>query len=380
MIYLDYAATTPVDQQVQKVICQALDQSFANPSAGYRLGKSVKHQLMMARQRMKELLNLNKDAEIYFTSCSTEAINWALKSQAYQARELGLGNQIVTTTIEHSAVMRTLEDLADHGFEVVYLDPDDQGQFHLDQFIQATTDQTIGWTVMAVNNEMGSILPIHELGAYAKEKGFWFHVDATQAIGYQKTDFDHLPCTSFSGSGHKFYAPKGIGFLVYQPWHEEMTLHPLLRGGGQEYGLRSGTENLPYILGMVKALELIVEERDTLIDHFDRLSQYFIQKLNDSGIDYQLNGDRQHHNQRIHNIWFKGHLASQVLIQLDLEEIYISAGSACSAGSVKPSRVLKAYYPDQEALWGESLRISFGKSTSTLEIDQLVQALQKINR
>lgn len=380
MIYLDYAATTPVDPQVQKVISQALAESFANPSAGYRLGKSVKHQLLTARQKMKTLLNIQEDADLYFTSGSTEAINWALKSQAYQARALGLGNQIITTSIEHSAVMRTLDDLSDQGFEIIHLSPNEEGQFQLDQFIQATSETTIGWTVMAVNNEMGTLLPIKELGNYAQEKGLWFHVDATQAIGYQATGFDHLPCTSFSGSGHKFYAPKGIGFLVYQPWNPEMILKPLLHGGGQEYGLRSGTENLPYILGMVEALELMVAERDQLKEHFQSLSQYFNQALLDSGLDYQMNGDRSHHNHRIHNLWLKGHLASQILIQLDLQAIYISAGSACSAGSVKPSRVLKAYYPDNKALWEESLRISFGKATNRQEIDQLITALKTITK
>lgn len=381
MIYLDYAATTPVDLVVQATIGHALAESYGNPSATYQLGKNVKTKLLQARQQLRDFLQVPEGGQVYFTSGATEAINWAITSQAHQARQLNKGNHIVTTSIEHSAVNKTLAQLEKQGFQVTRIQPNPETkQFSLDQFIQATTNQTIGWTAMAVNNETGSQLPIKELGLYAKEHDLWFHVDATQAVGYQSTSFEDLPCTSYCGSGHKFYAPKGIGFLVYQPWQENMPLEPLLVGGGQEYNMRAGTENIPYIIGMVQAVKLMDQLRTELQETFQDLTQYFFQQLDQAGLDYQRNGDIKNHNHRIHNIWLKGQLASQVLIKLDLQEIYISAGSACSAGSIKPSRVLKAYYPDNEALWGQSLRISFGKYTTKKEIDSLVQALKDINQ
>ncbi|MGF3183526.1 cysteine desulfurase family protein [Facklamia sp. P12934] len=380
MIYFDYAATTPVDLRVQARISHALAESFGNPSATYKLGKASKNKLTLARRRLKELLKLDENADLYFTSGATEAINWALRSQAVRARDLGLGNHIVTTAIEHSAVDKVLLDLENRGFEVSRIQPDSNQQFTLQQFIEASKETTIGWTAMAVNNEVGSQLPIQDLGQYAKQKGYWFHVDATQAVGYQPINPQNFPCSSFNGSGHKFYAPKGIGFLVYQAWNKEMTLDPLLLGGDQEYTKRSGTENLPYILGMVEALELMYQGYEELQGNFKELTAYFFQRLDEASINYQRNGDLNHHNNRIHSIWFKGKLASQLIIQMDMQDIYLSAGSACSAGSVKPSRILTAYYPDNPARWQESVRISFGRYTTKNEIDQLIEAIIKINK
>lgn len=378
MIYLDYAATTPVDPKVQETITHALKEYFGNPSSLYRLGKTSKNQLMLARQKLRDLLQINEDAALYFTSGATEANNWALRAQAFKARELGLGKHIVTTTIEHSCVEEDLLYLEKQGFEVTRIAPNKEKAFGLEQFVEATREDTIGWSAMAVNNELGTVLPIKELGQWAKENNLWFHVDSTQAVGYLSTHPDDLVCTSFTGSGHKFYAPKGIGFLVYQPWNKDISLQPIFRGGGQEYKMRSGTENLPYILGMVKALELMQADHAKHQDLFTDLSEYLFTELDKAGVDYQRNGSQTHHNHRIHNIWLKGHLASQVIIHLDLAGIYISAGSACSAGSVTPSRILKAYYPEEEALWGESIRISFGKLTTKEDIDELVKALKKL--
>lgn len=374
MIYLDYAATTPVDPQVQTRIMEVMAKYYGNPSATYQLGKASKSLLVQARAQMADLL-LVKEQNLYFTSGATEAINWALRSQAHQARDLGWGNHIVTTAIEHSAVDKLLSELESEGFQVTRLQPDLDKGYTVDAFLEASTDQTIGWTSMAVNNETGYCLPIEALGQAAREEGYWFHVDSTQAIGYPEMRVLSASATSFTGSGHKFYAPKGVGFLVYQPWRPEMTLRPLLIGGGQERNQRSGTENLPYIAGIVEALRLAVENMEVSDRHYQNLSTYLYRALDQAGIEYQANGQFDRHNYRIHNIWFKGHLASQLLIHLDLAGIFVSAGSACSAGSVKPSRVLKAFYPNTEALWGESLRISFGHQTTTQELDLLVNKL-----
>lgn len=378
MTYLDYAATTPVDPQVAECIFDTMTKFFGNPSSTYHLGKESKHLLLSSRQKIKDLLGLPKESQLYFTSGSTEAINWALMFQARKANELGLGNHIVASSIEHSAVREVLLALEKEGFEITWIDPQSDHQFLVDQFVDASNENTIGWTAMAVNNELGSVLPIQDLGQQAKHMGLWFHVDATQAVGYQKVDAENMPCTSFCASGHKFYAPKGIGFLVYQPWNDAMTLKPMILGGGQEYKMRSGTENIPYIVGLAKALELMLEDQRKSPNHYQILSQYFFDQLTKAGIEFEQNGDIIHHNHRVHNIWIKGHLASQMMIQLDLAGIYLSAGSACSAGSVKPSRILKAYYPENEALWRESLRVSFGRYTNEAQIDQLIMALKKI--
>lgn len=376
MIYLDYAATTPVREEVVQTIQEALINSFGNPSSSYRIGKSSKHLLTMARAELARLLGV-QESEIYFTSGATESNNWALKAQAEQARQLGKGQHIVSSAIEHPSVMEVLKDLAQNGFEVTYIQPDADGMIQPEAYLAATTDKTIGWVAMAVNNEVGSLLPIKQLGELAQAKDLWFHVDAVQAIGHLGWNFSEIPCTSFVGTGHKFYAPKGIGFLVYRPWSQGMGLSPLIHGGGQEAAKRSGTENLPYILGMVKGLALLAEESAASLEKYTALQAYLYSELTANGIDYEINGHPDTRVPYINNIWLKGSLASQVLIVMDLADIYISAGSACSAGSLTDSNVLKAYYPEQADRWRQSLRISFGRETTTTEIDIFIKKIKR---
>ncbi|EFR31219.1 cysteine desulfurase family protein [Eremococcus coleocola] len=377
MVYLDYAATSPVRPEVVTKIQQVLQENYGNPSSTYRLGKNAKMELMQARQDFANILGVDSHS-LYFTSGATESNNWALRSQAHQARKLGLGNHIVASAIEHPSVKNVLKHLESQGFEVSYINPDASGQFKLTDFQAASKANTIGWTAMAVNNEVGAILPIRELGQAAKELGYWFHVDTVQAIGHLDWSFADLPCTSFVGSGHKFQAPKGIGFLVYQPFQKEMVLEPLLYGGGQEASKRSGTENIPYIAGMSHALTLMQADLDQVLKQHQDLSRYLFDQMDQTGIDYESNGDSDHQAAHIHNLWLKGIPASQVLIQMDLAGIYLSAGSACSAGSIQPSAVLQAYYPGQEDRWQESIRISFGRETSRADIDQFIKVLSEL--
>ncbi|MGO4937259.1 cysteine desulfurase family protein [Fundicoccus sp. Sow4_H7] len=377
MIYLDHAATTPIHPEVVETITEALVSDYGNPSSIYRIGKQAKRKINTAREKMAELLAVNSN-HLYFTSGATEANNWALVHQARLAKKLGKGNHIVATAIEHPSVRESLLSLESEGFEISWIHPDDNHQITVEAFDVATTPQTIGWVAMAVNNEVGSILPVKELGQRAKVNNLWFHVDGVQAMnGTVKEIIPYV--TSFSASAHKFNGPKGIGFLIYQPWDTEMMLEALIHGGSQEFSKRAGTENTPYILGMAKALELILNESFDEEGHFNHLFQYLIEQLDINNIEYKLNGDGEHHSKHIVNLWFPGLSSSQFLIQMDLAEIYISAGSACSAGSLEDSLILKAYYPKEAQRWQESIRISFGRQTQIEEIDYLIKQIKLMN-
>lgn len=379
MVYLDNAATTPVHPAVVQVIQDALMNDYGNPSSTYRIGKSVKHALIQARKQLAELLNVS-ETDVYFTSGATEANNWAIIAQANKSREFGEGHHIVTTAIEHPSVANVTKYLETQGFDVTYIQPNEEGEITVQQFLEATTDNTIGWIAMAVNNEVGSILPVQELGEVAYEQKLWFHVDTVQAIGHLELDYQALKCTSFVGSAHKFNGPKGIGFLVYRTYQEHNHLEPLLHGGGQEGKMRSGTENVPYILGMVKALELAKTDIASNFEKFEELQTYLLTSLESIGISYEINGDKNNRVPYINNLWFNGNIASQMLIKMDLDGVYISAGSACSAGSLTESEILKAYYPNQPERWSQSLRISFGYQTTKADIDQFIHTLEKITK
>lgn len=378
MVYLDNAATTPIRPEVIELMTESLNEDFGNPSSTYRIGKSAKHKLIKARKQLAELLNVN-EKEVYFTSGATESNNWAIRSQANRSRQLGEGNHIITTAIEHPSVSNVTQYLETQGFDITYILPNEEGEITVQQFLQATTDATIGWIAMQVNNEVGSILPIFDLGEKAQELGLWFHVDTVQAIGHLDNDYSQLKATSFVGTAHKFNGPKGVGFLVFRSLQDQNHLEPFIIGGGQENKMRSGTENLPYILGMVKALELAKQEQSANLDHFNKLHKYLINALDTHQIDYQINGDPNNRVPYINNLWFNGNIASQMLIKLDLDEVYISAGSACSAGSLTQSPILKAYYPSTPARWDQSLRISFGYQTTREDIDQFIQSIKKIS-
>lgn len=377
MTYLDYAATSPLREEVLEIVTHHLGETFGNPSSTYGPGKSAKLTLLKGRREFADTFDVDVN-DIYFTSGATEANNWAIQSQAYQARRLGKGNHIVATAIEHPSVAKVLAHLEEDGFEVTYLNPNQEGEILPEDFLAASRATTIGWVAMAVNNELGTILPVFDLGVLAEERGYWFHVDTVQAVGHLNWDFASLKATSFVGSGHKFYAPKGVGFLIYRPFDSKMTLLPLLHGGGQERHKRSGTENVPYIIGMTKALVLMQEELDELADRHKVLKDYLLKELDKTGVHYELNGSKGDQVDYITSIWIKGIPASLILIQMDMAGIYVSAGSACSAGSVQPSAVLKAYYPNQSDRWAESIRISFGRTTQKEDIDAFIKVLSQI--
>lgn len=377
MIYLDFAATNPVRPQVAQLIYDNLADHFGNASSIYRIGKSNKVKLIQARNEMAKMLQI-EPSQLFFTSGATEANNWAIFHQAHQSRQLGLGNHIVSTSIEHPSVMEVLSQLESEGFEVTYLNPNIEATYTVDMFQAASHNQTIGWVSMAVNNEVGSVLPIKELGQIAQSLGLWYHVDSVQAIGHIPMSEIAPYCTSFVGSAHKFGGPKGIGFLAYQVWNSELTLKPYIFGGGQESHLRSGTENLAYILGMTEALKLTLAEFDEQYQRAVEFRKLLVKTLEAHQISFTFNGDPDHFVPHIINVWFHQADASQLLIKLDLADIFVSAGSACSAGTVTDSKILKAYYPQDSERWHQSLRISTGYTTQIQDIEILSKQLIKL--
>lgn len=371
LIYLDYAATTPVRSEVVHTITSALQQTYGNPSSLYRIGKEANRQLEKARQQVAQSLGV-KAGNIFFTSGATESNNWAIRSQAMQSALQFGKRHLVCSAIEHPSVLEICRTLEQEGYSVTYVTPNEVGDITIEAYEEATTANTSGWIMMAVNNEVGSRLPVEALSQRAKERGLWCHVDAVQAVGKVAISYEHV--TSWALSGHKLYAPKGIGVLVYQG---ELPLQPFIVGGGQEKGKRSGTQNVPYILGMATAIQSMVDTQSSYTHHCQQLSDYLYAQLDVLGIRYQRNGG-QNVQPHIHSLWFDGTLASQLLIQMDLANIAISAGSACSAGSVVDSHVLQAYYPHTPQRWRESVRVSFGIDTTLSHIDAFMTQLKQL--
>lgn len=371
MHYLDYAATTPIDPQVQEVIIKGLNE-FANPSSIYASGKTEKYLINQARQFILETLGKDK-ATLTFTSGATEANNWAIIQQAMKSRQAGLGNHIVATAIEHPSVKAPLEYLQKQGFDISFLNPI-QGRYRVEDFVEASGDKTVGWVCMAVNNELGTLLPVLELGEIAPSYVAWFHVDAVQLLGKVPLDqFKKLQASTISISAHKIYGPKGIGGLIHQPYSNPLRLDAYLHGGGQENGYRSGTENTAYIKGFAKAIDLLAQNES--IQEKDWADQV-IKALASNQIPYEVNGrDRV---KSILSLYLPDFLSSQLLIHLDMADIAISAGSACSAGSLQASHVLRAYFPDQSDRYQRSIRLSFGKYTQQEDIDAFIEILKQL--
>lgn len=370
MIYLDNAATTPVHPQVIDRMVDVMQNYYANPSSTHQMGQVARRLLNQERQQLAEIFQVPPH-EVYFTSGATEANNWALQSLSKNSS----GKHWVTTAIEHPANLEVLHQLRVQGYEITEISPQIDGTFAVDQFVNASKDTTIGWVAMAVNNETGAILPIQALGKKAQAMGLFFHVDAVQGFGKIEENWADLDFTTLSLSAHKFHGPKGVGTLIYRSSRKDQALSPLLLGGGQERGYRSGTENVSGIVGFGEAIRRISPEK---IVQGQALSDYLYQLLNGADIDYQINGDPTQKSAFIHHLWIRGLPSEMLLIQLDLAGIAVSAGSACSSGSLLPSRVLTSYYPGEDQRLRESIRVSFGYQTSPSDIEKFVQTLTEI--
>jgi len=370
-IYLDYAATTPTHPEVVKAMLPYFTEAFGNPSSIYSYGQEAKGAIEEARVKVASLIGARGE-EIVFTSGGTEADNFAIKGVAF-ANE-SRGNHIITSSVEHHAVIETCKFLERRGFRVTYLPVDGYGLVDLDGVRKAITDKTILISVMHANNEMGTIEPIVEIDKIAKEAGVYFHTDAVQAVGHIPVDVDELGVDLLSMSAHKLYGPKGVGALYIR---KGTKLTPFMHGGEQERRRRASTENVPGIVGFGKAAELarqeMSEEAERLTCLRDRLVKGLLERIDHT----RLNGHpiiRLANNVNVSVDFVEG---ESMLLNLDLESICASTGSACSSSSLEPSHVLLAMGLSHEQAHG-SLRFSLGKWTTEEEIERVLDVLPGI--
>jgi cysteine desulfurase len=369
--YFDNAATTQVNQDVIKEMLPYFSIEYGNPSSLYSIGRRAKRALEEARRKIANIINC-KPNEIYFTSCGTESDNLAIKGIAYAYKEKG--KHIITSKIEHPAVLNTCKELEEQGYKVTYLDVDQNGIVNVEQLKASIKTDTILITIMFANNEIGTIQPIEEIGKIAKENNIIFHTDAVQAMGNLKIDVKKLNINALSISAHKFYAPKGIGALYVG---EDVNFKQIQNGGHQEKNKRAGTENLAEIVGMSKALELIYKNFENHNNKIKELRDYYIEKIQSNIVDSKLNGDRINRLPGNANMSFKNINAEELLFELDEKGICASAGSACSSGSTSPSHVLTAIGLPPEWANG-TLRVTIGMNNTKEEVDYLINALVEI--
>jgi cysteine desulfurase len=369
MIYLDHAATTPVDPRVVEAMLPYFAEQWGNPSSLYEHGQRARRALDEARDTVANALNARPN-EITFTSCGSESDNLAIKGVAMALHERG--RHIITSKIEHHAVLHTCEWLQRReGFEVTYLDVDQYGVVDLNQLQSSIRDDTTLITIMLANNEIGTIQPMAEVARIARERGVVVHTDAVQAGGALPLNVDELGVDLLSLSGHKLYAPKGVGVLYAR---RGTRLVSQMQGGGQERGLRAGTENVPYAQGMAAALKLAGEEREQRMSHARRLRDRLIDGVLATVPGSQLTG---HPSERMPNsasFVFEGSDGESMLLNLDEHNICASSGSACTAGSIEISHVLKALgLPDRLAQG--SLRLTTGSQNTDEDIETVLEVL-----
>lgn len=367
-IYMDNAATTPVKKEVLEEMLPYFSEHYGNPSSVYSLGSTTKVAVEKAREQVAAALGADKK-EIYFTAGGSESDNWAIKGAAYNRRKKG--NHIITSKIEHHAVLHTCEYLEKQGFEVTYLDVDSDGRVKLDDLRNAIKDTTILITIMFANNEIGTIQPIKEIGEIAKEHDILFHTDAVQAVGSVKIDVEELNIDLLSISAHKFFGPKGIGALYIR---KGVRIDSLISGGGQEKGKRAGTENVAAIVGMGKAIELANENLEEHIEKLSSLRDYLISKIESNFKYVRLNGHRSERLPGNVNFSFEFIEGESLLLMLDMNGIAASSGSACTSGALDPSHVLLAIGLSHEIAHG-SLRLSLTEFNTEEEVDYVVEKL-----
>ncbi|KRL18802.1 cysteine desulfurase [Lentilactobacillus rapi DSM 19907 = JCM 15042] len=374
-IYLDNAATTPVSEEVYAELMDKYKNVYGNASTLYGLGRQARAVMEHAREIIAKSINADAD-DIIFTSGGSESDNTAIMQTAI-ARQ-SLGKHIITTAIEHEAVLKTCEALEKMGFKITYLPVDEHGNISLDDFKAALDDQTILVSIMMGNNEVGSVMPIHEIGEILKDHQAWFHTDAVQAYGLLNIDVNRDHIDMLSTSAHKINGPKMIGFLYKR---NGINFPSFVKGGDQEEKRRAGTENVPAIAGFGKAVETITEaEKAHRQAKYFKFKQYIAAKLTENGVEFEVNGDIDEHNlNHVFNIWLKGISTYVMQTNLDLAGIAVSGGSACTAGSIEPSHVLVAMYGKDSPRISESIRISFGRYTTTEDLDKLVDAITKIS-
>ncbi len=371
LVYLDNAATTKTLPQVVDAMIPFFTQNYGNASAIYAFGNESKMAVMTAREQVAKVIGANP-SDIYFTAGGTEADNWALKATAELLKDKG--NHIITSKIEHHAILHTCQALEKQGFEVTYLDVDAEGVVDLEQLKASIRPTTILISVMFANNEIGTIEPIKEIGTIAKEHGILFHTDAVQAFGQVPINVDEMNIDMLSASGHKLYGPKGIGMLYIR---KGVKIRSYMHGGAQERKRRAGTENVPGIVGFGKACEYALETMEKRAKHEAELRDYLMASLEKEIPHIKINGSRSHRLPNNVNVCFRFIEGESLLMLLDNEGICGSSGSACTSGSLDPSHVLLAIGLPHEIAHG-SLRLTLSHETTKEEIDFTVEALKKI--
>lgn len=371
VIYLDNAATTKVNEEVLKEMLPYFTEVYSNPSAVYSFAAEGKKAVMEARNQVASVIGA-KPEEIYFTGGGSESDNWALKAAAEAYAEKG--RHIITTKIEHHAILHTCEYLEKKGFEITYLDVDSDGRISLEELEKAIRPDTILVSVMTANNEIGTVEPIAEIGRIAHEKGTLFHTDAVQAYGHIPINVDDMNIDMLSASGHKFNGPKGIGVMYIR---KGIKIRSFIHGGAQERGRRAGTSNVSGIVGIGKAAALADKTMNERIKKEVKLRDYLISRIENEIPYAKLNGHRTDRLPNNVNFCFRFIEGESLLILLDQQGICASSGSACTSGSLDPSHVLLAIGLPHEIAHG-SLRLTLSDETTKEEIDFVVDELKKI--
>ena len=381
MIYLDHAATTPTDARVLEAMLPYFYENFGNPSAIYSFSQRARHALNDAREAIADTIGA-KPSEIYFTSGGTEADNWAVKGlftiPSQRSEETSKGH-IITSSIEHHALLHSCQEMEKRGHDVTYLPVDREGRISIKELERALRPDTALISIMTGNNEIGSLQPVASIGQLARSRGIYFHTDAVQAYGQLSIDVERDKVDLLSASAHKLQGPKGIGFLYVR---SGVPLKSLIHGGAQERGRRAGTENLPAIIGMAKAAVLAHADREKKISHIRSLRDHFLRRVFREIPDVQLHGPASAASDEtrlpgIANLCFSGADAESILIMLDAEGICASFGSACSSGSLKPSHVLLSIGKTAEEA-KSSVRFSIGPSNTMREMDETIDRLKAI--
>lgn len=371
VIYLDNAATTQVYTEVLEAMNPYFTEYYGNPSSIYSFAGEANKAVTKAREILADLIHA-KSEEIYFTGGGSESDNWALKAAAESYGDKG--KHIITTKIEHHAILHTCEYLEKNGYEVTYLDVDEYGSVRLDELEKTIRPDTILISVMTANNEIGTIQPIEEIGQIARKHGVLFHTDAVQAFGHIEIDVDKMNIDMLSASGHKINGPKGIGLLYIR---KGVKIRSFIHGGAQERSRRAGTHNVPGIVGFAKAAELAKASMGSRIAYETELRDYLIERVIKEIPYSRLNGERQKRLPNNTNFCFRYIEGESLLILLDQKGICGSSGSACTSGSLDPSHVLLAIGLPHEIAHG-SLRLTLSEKTTKEEIDFTIDELKKI--
>jgi len=370
-IYLDHAATTPMHPRVIEKMMEIMNHNFGNPSSIHSFGREARHYIDLARETLAKSIGA-KENEIVFTSGGTEADNMALfgVAESYQHK----GKHIITTQVEHHAVLHACQRLEKMGYEITYLPVDKTGIISINDLSEALRTDTILVSIMYGNNEVGSMQPIKEIGELLKPHQAVFHTDAVQAYGIEDIDVNELNVDLLSVSAHKINGPKGTGFLYIR---DRVKLVPRAYGGEQERKRRAGTENVAAIVGFQTAVQIAAEERLSNREKYQGFKKIFIDHLANHNVDFSINGLLENSLPHVLNLSFPGTNVEAMLVNLDLAGIAVSSGSACTAGSIEPSHVLVAMYGKESEVLINSIRFSFGYTTT---VDQIVKTADQTAR